>query len=236
MSRDELSAFGRQLYRALEETRVGEAIRDAIRKARRSRGQVILQLRFDEQSVELASLPWELLHDKRRPLLAAGVVDLVRYIVYPEPVVSLEVTPLLRVLQVIASPADKPPIDVEKARASLDKVPNLVVERLSRATYDDLLKRLERKPRLHVFHFDGHSTLQDEQNVLCFEGEDGNSDPVDAEALHVALYNQVSLVVLNACLSSQMTGTSVFSSLAPALIEAGISNSHFGMDGPQSLD
>jgi ATP-dependent Clp protease ATP-binding subunit ClpC len=222
MSRDELAAFGRQLYQALEQTRVGEAVRSAIREARRNRGQVILQLRFDEHSVELASLPWELLHDDRRYLLAAGAVDLVRYIAYPEAVVPLEVTPPLRVLQVTASPSDLPPIDVAKARASLDEVPNLVVERLPRATYDCLLERLEREPRLHGFHFDGHGALRDGQSFLYFEDEDGTSDAADAEAIHVALYHQVSLVVLNACLSSAMTGATVFSGLAPTLIEAGI--------------
>jgi len=222
LGQTELAAFGQQLYQALGKTRVGEALRAAIREARRSRKQVILQLRFDEHLVELASLPWELLRDGRRYLLAAGAVDLVRYIAYPEAVVPLEVTPPLRVLQVIASPSDLPPIDVEKTRAALDKVPNLVVERLPSATYDDLLERLEKEPRLHVFHFDGHSILRDGQNVLCFEDEDGRCDPVDTEALHVALYNQVALVVLNACLSSQITGASVFSGLAPALIEAGI--------------
>lgn len=221
-SRAELAAFGRQLYRSLEETRVGEAMRAATGEARRNRGQVILQLRFDERSVELASLPWELLHDGRRYLLAAGAVDLVRYIAYPEAVVPLEVIPPLRVLQVIASPSDLPPIDVTKARASLDEIPNLVVERLPLATYDCLLERLEKEPDLHVFHFDGHGALRDGQSFLYFEGESGASDAVDVESLHVALHNRVALVVLNACQSSGVTGDSVFSGLAPALIEAGI--------------
>jgi serine/threonine-protein kinase RIO1 len=223
VNKAELAEIGQQLFQALEQTRVGEALRAAINEARRNYGQAILQLRFNENAVDLASLPWELLHDGRRYLLAAGAVDLTRYIAYPEAVVPLEVTPPLRVLQLVASPADLPPLDVGKTRAALDGVPNLIVERLSQPTFDALQERLSKKPRVHVLHFDGHGgQLGDEQVVLFFEDEHGDSDPVDAETLHVALYHQVDLVVLNACLSSKMTGRSVFNSLAPALIEAGI--------------
>lgn len=223
VNKAELAEIGQQLFQALEQTRVGEAVRAAINEARRNYGQAILQLRFGEHVVELASLPWELLHDGRRYLLAAGAVDLTRYIAYPEAVVSLQVTPPLRVLQLVASPADLLPLDVDKTRAALDRVPNLIVERLPQPTFDALQERLVKKPRVHVLHFDGHGgQLGDEQVVLFFEDEHGDSDPVDAEMLHVALYHQVDLVVLNACLSSKMTGPSVFNSLAPALIEAGI--------------
>ena len=221
LSAGELEGFGQRLYRAMAQTHVGQAISKALGLAYQHRGrQAILQLRFDEQAIDLLAIPWELLHDGRRYLVGNGF-ELTRYIDYTEEVSPLEVAPPLRVLQVVASPHDLPPLDVQRASEALNQVENIVVERLSQPTYRAMRRQL-RKKRYHVLHFDGHGMVENGQNVLYFQDKRGKSVPVTVVALQKALGNQVDLVVLNACQGAKITGPRVFNSLAPALIAVGI--------------
>ena len=58
---------------------------------------------------------------------------------------------------------------------------------------------------------------------LYFEGDDKSSDPVTAEAFRSILTNRgVRLVVLSSCWSATPIGDSVFNSIAPGLLMAGI--------------
>ncbi len=222
---DEQADMGQQLYNALKEAEVADALRMAMSQARRTSEEIILQLRFDESAVGLAGLPWELLHDGRRHLLAAGAIDLTRYITYDEGVVPLRLESPLRVLHIGASPKGLSPLNIAASVEALKSVPDLQIESLPNATYDALLARLEREPRAHVLHFDGHGGIREGKSVLCFEkGESAEIDFVTAKDLCNALHNQVSLVVLNACQSSQLKDEmkTIFEGMAPALIETGI--------------
>jgi hypothetical protein len=222
--RAELAALGKELFAALNQAGVGEVLRVAMNQARTAQSTVLLQLRFDEGAVELAALPWELLHDDRRHLLAAGAVDLTRYITYNESVVPLTVQAPLRVLYVGAAPKSLPKLEIGASRRAIQETQGLAVEELTSPTYDALLRRMAAKPGPHVFHFDGHGSVENGQACLCFEIEDGGTDAVDADALQNALYNRIALVVLNACRSAALDSAmiSVFQGIAPALIQAGI--------------
>lgn len=151
---------GQALYRALLPGEVGEAFRMAMNLGRREKAAVALQLRFDEDAVELAIFPWELLY-YRRPLLPSRAVELVRYISYPEAVTPLAVEPPLRLLYLQARPADQPALPAAEQAAAREALAALVregllhVEAPAAATWDALLDAIESQP-VHILHFDGH--------------------------------------------------------------------------------
>jgi hypothetical protein len=103
---DLLPRLGQGLFQALFASDIGDAFKVAFSQARRNRDTVALQLRFDQDSVDLARYPWELLHDGQRHLLSAGAVELTRYISYPEATTSLAVSPPWRLLYIDARPSD----------------------------------------------------------------------------------------------------------------------------------
>jgi hypothetical protein len=219
-----LVAMGRELFAALDQAGVGEAVRVAANQARLSQDRLLLQLRFDEGAVALATLPWELLHDGRRYLLAAGAVDLTRYITYSESSVPIDVQAPLRVLFIGSAPKDLPKLDSAASLAAIQGAAGLAVEVLSPPTYDALLQRIVDTPRPHVLHFDGHGMVEGNHSCVCFEQANGNADLIDVNVLQNALYTRVALVVLNACATAALDASmgSLFQAMAPALIQAGI--------------
>lgn len=219
-----LADLGKELVAALNQAGAGEALRVAVDQARAAQSTVLLQIRFDEGAVALAALPWELLHDGRRHLLAAGAVDMTRYITYGESTTSLSVQAPLQVLHLGASPKDLPALDIELSVSALKAIPGLVLSRLTPPTYDALLERLEAEPKPHIVHFDGHGLVEGGTSSICLQTAEGRCDPVDADALQNVLYGRIALVVLNACQTSAVDASmsTVFGAMAPMLIQAGI--------------
>ncbi len=156
--------IGQQLYNALMPKDIGEAFQMALSQARLSKGTVALQLRFDEDAVELAQYPWELLYF-RRALLPSRAVELTRYLSYPEAVTTLAVTPPLRLLFIQPRPIDLPALPgnseqttVRQALGTLEAEKTLKVDTLSRPMYEALLDYLETEA-IHILHFDGHGVF-----------------------------------------------------------------------------
>jgi hypothetical protein len=159
---DHLKRIGQGLYDALFPGDVGVAFRMAFNQARQARQTIFLQLRFDADAVELARYPWELLHDGQRHLVAAGVVELARYITYAEAAPTLPTEPLVRLLYVESRPQDSTTLPPESERLAvwaslqtLTSAGSLVTENLEEPTYDALLDRTAGAD-YHLIHFDGH--------------------------------------------------------------------------------
>lgn len=154
---------GQALYEALFPGDVATAFQMAWNQARTQRGAVSLQIRFDEDAVELARYPWEILY-YRRHLLPSGGVELTRYISYQEAPTSLSVEPPLHVLYVESRPTGLAPLPKDTERetivAALEPLIQddlIVLDELQPPTYDALMDRLERQ-NYHILHFDGHGT------------------------------------------------------------------------------
>ncbi len=155
---------GQALYDALIRGQTEVAFQMALAQAREQEGAVALQLRFDEDAVDLARYPWELLHH-RRPLLLSRAVELTRYISYPEAPTALSVTPPLRLLYVEPRPPDLPELPVQQeqemirqALARMQKEKVVTVISPPRATYRGMLRILENET-VHILHFDGHAAF-----------------------------------------------------------------------------
>lgn len=159
---DYLARLGQGLYQALFPGDVGDAFRMALNEARRERQPVTLQLRFDQEAVDLARYPWELLHDGHRHLLPSGAVELTRYITYAEAVTALPARPPWRLLYVAARPQDSAALPAESERLavwqalqSLAADERLQLDLLTPPTYDELLAQTS-ATGYHILHFDGH--------------------------------------------------------------------------------
>lgn len=163
---DVLARIGRALYAALFPADVGVAMQVALSQARQEGETVSLQLRFDPDAVQLASYPWELLHDGHGHLVASGRVELTRTISYPQPATALPARPPWRLLYVEARPRDLAALPAAQEQAAVwaglqplargDHA--LLLAQLASPTYDALLQQLDTAD-YHILHFDGHGLL-----------------------------------------------------------------------------
>jgi hypothetical protein len=183
----------------------------------------------------LMTLPWEFLRDPAVDYLALSrSTPLVRYprrlTNRPRPSFALP----LRVLVMISSPRDMPPIDeqaewnaLQAATESLRKrglIELVLLEDASLRT----LQRVLRSGEFHVFHYIGHSMYDPgtRQGMIALEDPygEGSSFPVRGEDLarELSEENAIRLAVLNSCQSATEPGNDPFAGIASSLVQRGI--------------
>ncbi len=193
-----------------------------------------LRLKLRIQAPELAALPWEFLYDPRQAeyICLSRNTPLVRYLELQQPIQSLKVTPPLRILGVIASPSDLPPLDVARERERVERaVAGLRAQGLAELTWSagqtwrDLQREMQGGP-WHILHFVGHGGFDAVRNegYVCLAGEDGRAQPLHATLLARLLgdHRSLRLVVLNTCEGARGGGQELFSSTASVLLRRGI--------------
>ena len=198
--------------------------------AERGKG-VQIALRLDAPG--LAALPWEALFDSETQAYLCLKEPLVRHVPAPFSPPALTVTPPLKVLGMISSPAGLPALDVEAERGRLEEAlrPHLDSGRVELHWLDDVSwtgvhdKLLEEE--WHVLHFIGHGGYDTEtdEGVLAFVGRNGRADYVPASRLADLLDEAEPtphLVVLNSCQSGASGTLDLFSGTAAALAHSGI--------------
>ncbi len=201
--------------------------------ARGVRLRIQLDLR-DEQVRPLAALPWELLHDPLdRTFYGHGRERLlVRHLDSARPVEPLPLTHPLRILVVPSSPKDLPKLNLKKeverleAAVHRDRFVHVTVQKP--ATIEAVRQRLREEP-FHALHFLGHGGFKAETGLgwLCFETADGKTQGVDGDFFSdlVREFPSLRLVVLNACRTAQVPGTTEiapYATLGTALSLAGV--------------
>ena len=150
-----LKQVGQVLHGCLTAGDIAELAADVFQDARQAKCPVHFELRFDPDQTKLAQYPWEMITDgQSRFLVRDGLVDLTRYISYPQspPVLdaSLQSRPIL---QVVSQPATLQPL--EPAELAMERI-----ERLVHASFEQLqTKLLIERLALWGLHFDGHGAL-----------------------------------------------------------------------------
>ena len=198
--------------------------------AERGKG-VQIALRLDAPG--LAALPWEALFDSETQAYLCLKEPLVRHVPAPFSPPALTVTPPLKVLGMISSPAGLPALDVEAERGRLEEAlrPHLDSGRVELHWLVDVSwtgvhdKLLEEEG--HVRHFIGHGGYDTEtdEGVLAFIGRNGRADYIPASRLADLLDEAEPtprLVVLNSCQSGASGTLDLFSGTAAALAHSGI--------------
>jgi len=236
---------GRSLHDVLAAGEIEALLFDTLQDAGQNREVVQIELRFDPDQVSLTSYPWELLCNKRGQFLVRdGLIDLTRYITYPQhpPKFSgnLRNLPLL---QIVAAPRTLPPITT-----SLITAHSLV--KLTPATFEEFSKKLLiDRISLWALQFDGHgalvkicpkcevanptanlacgncrTSLKDAElcGALAFEDVSGVKWIPTSEFGSLMYNANVPMAVLLACDSAQTGGDLVFSGVAPGLLLAGV--------------
>lgn len=217
--------FGRLLYEALFAGPAGDRLADS----RKAAAHLRLNLRLTE-TPELANLPWEYLYDpdQRRFLALSEQTPIVRYLDLPVGEPALAVQPPLRILALLVSPPDHPPVldlqrewvALEKALAPAQENGLLVLERLDNPTFARLQDRLASGP-VHIFHFTGHGSYDSaaETGHLIFPDAAGNAEPVSADNLAGLLHSHPSLrlALFNACEGAIGSDANPFTGVAQAV-------------------
>ncbi|MCB0002333.1 MAG: CHAT domain-containing protein [Anaerolineae bacterium] len=239
---------------------VRAAFMATLAQAELHREPMCLQLRFDRDAVDLASLPWELLNCKGEQLVSSGRVHLTRYVTFGQATAPYPVTNRLEVLTITARPRDALTLDtaaetdaIKTAFSDLSERGIVRIDPLSPPTLDALVAAVNAHS-YHIIHFDGHGTFgrrcqycgryQPEDTIFCttpncgarldeatlegcllFESNasDRLSQMVTPHELGTVLTGrQVRLFIASACQSGAVKGASVFSSIGPRLLLAGI--------------
>lgn len=240
-----LESVGKALYQCLMIGDVAKLASDVLQNGMRLRQPVQFELRFDVDQVPLAQYPWEMIADDRgRFLVRDGLVDVTRYIAYPQPPATFKAElhdmPLLRV---VSQPPKLPPINVIE----------LIMERietLRHATFEQFMRKLLiERMAFWGLQFEGHGALilrcrkcdaanaldagnchmcnaslsdAKQVSVLAFE-RNGDVDWIPIGEFGSVLYNaRVQLALLLACETTCVGDRLVFSGLAPGLILAGV--------------
>jgi len=226
-------SFGGRLFQAVFGGEVRGCLRSSMDEADRQGAGLRIRLRLAEVP-ELADLPWEYLYNPalNRFLVLSIETPIVRYLDLPERIQPLAVKPPLKVLVMISSPRDYPPLDVEgeweKLSEALDDLEQrrlVTLERLEEATLTALQRRF-RRGGYHIFHFIGHGSFdeQAQDGVLLLEDERGRGRSVSGQYLGTLMHDErtLRLAILNACEGARTSRSDPFSGTAQSLVQQGI--------------
>ncbi len=224
-----LRELGAQLFQSLFPPAVNALLARSLGMTSHDRP---LRLRLHMDDARLTRLPWEYLFDAqqtRRFMALSPATLLVRFIEWAEPQLPLAISPPLRILVVISSPADMMPLDADREKAAIQQeLQTLVAEGrveivfLEEATRSALQDRLRQE--FHILHFIGHGVFSRGRGHLVMEDEGERKRLLDAETLsYFLLDTPVRLAILNACETARIsTGDNPFLAVAPALVRSGI--------------
>ena len=183
----------------------------------------------------LLSVPWELLYRPPTFLANQRQTPVVRHLDVPGLPEPPAIDATVRILGVVANPADTAPLDVAAERARVEHAVAEVVA-AGLVTLDWLepatprrLREVLRDGSYHVLHYVGHGDFTpDGEGVLYLEpGADGaerGHAELDSNELASLLADQASLrlVVLNACEGARTTLTDPFAGVATTLVQLGV--------------
>jgi hypothetical protein len=220
---EEAKSAGRRIYDLFFNSAILEQLR-AIRSAAPS-ADPVMRVHLDLEGAEdLDNIPWEL-------LAAPGSDDAIlplRHIPVPGRTPKVSVAKPLRIVAILADPADLPFFDTDRewetltqSLESLITNNSVFVERLEDCTESGLRCFLS-KQVVQVLHFVGYgrSNLQARYGSLFFEGDGRKARALSAEYLSSALCPKTRLVVLD--FGRQVDDFNPFSETARHLVRNGL--------------
>ncbi|MFO0877894.1 MAG: CHAT domain-containing protein [Gemmataceae bacterium] len=220
-------SLGTLLFEAIFQGPLHTAYQQAYTQARQHHAGLHLRLQLHES---LQNLPFELLYDPdHRLFLAANIFTT---LVRSTPGIAVsgpEIKYPLRLLVVIASPVDAPPLgaelELERLRAGLDHLLKLGIWKMEVIAGPDTLRQIATMPdraSYDVLHFIGHGIADSStgRQGLILEGTGRRQQIAESRDLLPVLagLSRLRLVVLNACHGGRELSASPFSSIAHQLL------------------
>ncbi len=229
----QVDAWGHALFDALFNNPEGLRVHMRLMDATKAGRPAVLTIGTDDPEVHMQ--PWEMMRDRRGPLVFRGVTirrQLKGAGEARQPKLALP----LRVLMITSRPRDAGFIDprvsvvpVLDALQALDRQASVdYCEPPTLGRLEEMISEARKKKRpFHVVHFDGHGAYLPQTGVgaLAFElDETGEKTHLVAgrELGDLLSRLEVPLVLLEACRSSALSKRPVFGSVAPALLQSGV--------------
>lgn len=222
--------IGSELFRAVIAGEI-QRLWDTSLSQIRSKGLGLrLRLQLGE-APELEEWPWELLYDRSHGqfLTLSRDISIVRYLANPTPPGGEKIRPPLKVLVIIANPADCSRINGEgewdllnRDLGGLVEDGTVLLNRLQTPTLPALEQAMNHS--WHVIHFVGHGQFKLGEGSLLLENASGRRQEVTGQKLRVLLEGQkeLRLVVLNACVGARTSSDNPFAGVAQSLVRLGL--------------
>ena len=221
--------LGERLFELIFQTSARKALDESFMQTRQAREGLRFVFQLDGAG-PLRNVPWELLWDSPRFISTSAYTPVLRYVKTPMRPLPLSLQAPLRILGMVSSPSDMPPLDAERERAQLAQACESLIDRglleidwVSEATLSGLLEHLN-EGDYHIFHFIGHGDFdeQAQDGVLLFEARAGRSHRLTGTELGTILADQhtLRLAVINACEGARMALDS--SGIAASLMQYGV--------------
>lgn len=234
-------SIGQSLYRCLMAGEVTNLAAEALQEGVRLGQPAQFELRLDADQVSLAQYPWEMLANELDQFLVRdGLVDMTRYLNYPQPPPPFEVKLDEMLLLQIVAQAAKSPLELPVTKS----------ETLHPATFDQLLRKLLiERLALWGVQFTGDGALlpqcpkceainpltasvcrqcksalaeAKQVSVLAF-AHNGEVDWVSTKEFGAVLFNaKAQLALLLASETAWVKNQLVFNGLTPSLLLSGV--------------
>lgn len=218
--------FGQELYRKVLAGNLGNYFSKRLGEAEAEGKGLRVSLQFDEEASELATLPWEFLHDGEDFLVARRDLLLSRLPSNLRKIQSKPLESILRMLVVVSSPHDSScaPLDAEKERErileAIDKLyidHKIEVDFTDEATFETIQSYLNERD-YHIVHFTGHGRQSDGHGYLILENDEGGIREVDNQVISDLFAGRgIRLVVLSACQSADLANKLIIKKI-PAVV------------------
>lgn len=190
-----------------------------------------LSLQILSNRADLKKLPWEYIQAPDRapaPHRERCVVRLLPTAGIPTPP-PLKLNQRIRVLFVSADPMDQsavPWVDVQASieRAYKSQLPTSVEMKVVEGTTREKLRKTLQQEQFEILHFFGHGVIrQGEGHLVLVDAATQKSDYMSAAQLAILLSGKgTRLAILSACLSSAGSFDDDFTTVASALLRAGV--------------
>jgi hypothetical protein len=221
-----LKSLGLMVYDLILQGPVREALLNLIASSR------TLRLHWEEDSAdpEAAVLPWESLYVSTSPvghLALTRKYSLTRYNAKVRSMVAPPITGELRILFATADPQMVAPLPmVDQEIATLEQTSAAAGGRVQLRVlrHAELIEVQEtlRTFRPHIFHFSGHGVYRNGVGHLIFE-KTTTADLASADQIALLLHeHDVHLAVLNGCDTGVASANEAVSSVAGAVVRAGV--------------
>ncbi len=216
-----LVALGQQLYNALFQGTLRDSWITAQGIAQNH--QQVLRLRLGLKDTKLARLPWEVMHQGDRPIATGPYIAFSRYQSGMSGTSRMPVRNIpqlsnesgIKVLMVIASPADQVRLNLLKQEAIRlqaelerkiqggDHLPEIELSVLEQPGREELTQALE-QGNYHVLHYSGHSNFgANGGEIYLVSGRTGLTETLYGDDLAGLLVNNnIQMAVFNSCLGT----------------------------------
>ncbi len=213
--------WGQQLYNALFQGTLRDSWITAQGIAQNH--QQVLRLRLGLKDTKLARLPWEVMHQGDRPIATGPYIAFSRYQsgmsgtsrIPSRNIPQLSTDDGIKVLMVIASPADQVRLNLLKQEAIRlqaelerrtnggDHLPEIELSVLEQPGREELTQALE-QGNYHVLHYSGHSNLgANGGEIYLVSGRTGLTETLYGDDLAGLLVNNnIQMAVFNSCLGT----------------------------------